>query len=104
LGYARLFRMRDPDRGAAHIMINFTFYSINLGADIDFYSDGTWDIDVIYVLDDMGTVCEELPSHMLTLRADREILTLVATALENTEPDIPDDPAPLDYRIRNVNC
>ena len=95
--------MRDPNRGVAHIMINFTFYSINLGADIDFYSDGTWDIDVIYVLDDMGTVCEELPGHMLTLRADREIFDLVAAALEYTEPNPPNDPSPLEYRIRNTN-
>jgi hypothetical protein len=98
--------MRDPDRGAAHIMINFTFYSISLGADIDFYSDGTWDIDVIYVLDHRGVVCEELPAHMLTLRADREIFDLVKTALENCEPEPnpPDDPLPLEYRIGNVNC
>ena len=87
-------------------MINIWFYSINLAVEVSTYADGDFDIDKIFVLDGEGQICEELPANMLTLQADREILTLVEQALEAQEPDCdgPDDPLPLEYRIGNVNC
>jgi hypothetical protein len=98
--------MRDPDRGVAHIMINIWFYSINLAVEVSTYADGDFDIDKIFVLDGEGQICEELPANMLTLQADREILTLVEQALEAQEPDCdgPDVPYYPEYRIGNVNC
>lgn len=88
-------------------MIKIHFYSISLGADISTYADGDWDLDCLYVLDNRGIVCEELPAHMLTASADREIHDLIQEALRTYEPesDGPSDaPEAPEYFIRGVHC
>ena len=88
-------------------MIKFTWYSISLGADISSYADGDWDLDCLYVLDNRGIVCEELPAHMLTATADREIHDLIVEALRTYEPecDGPSDaPEAPEYFFRGVHC
>lgn len=88
-------------------MIKIHFYSISIGADITSYADGDWDLDFLYVLDNRGIVCEELPAHMLTASADREIHDLIVEAMRTYEPecdgpsDSPDYP---EYFIRGVRC
>ena len=88
-------------------MIKIHFYSISLGADITSYADGDWDLDFLYVLDNRGIVCEELPAHMLTASADREIHDLIVEAMRTyeTECDGPSDsPDYPEYFIRGVRC
>jgi hypothetical protein len=87
-------------------MIKITFYSISIGADISSYADGDWDLDCLYVLDSRGIVCEELPAHMLTATADREIHGLIQKALDELEPDCdgPDSPEAPEYFFRGVRC
>ena len=88
-------------------MIKITWYSISLGADINTYADGDWDLNFLYVLDNRGIVCEELPAHMLTGRADIEIAALIEEALRTYEPecDGPSDaPEAPEYFIRGVRC
>lgn len=87
-------------------MIKITFYSIDLGAYIDSYSDGTWSLRSLYVLDSKGGIYEEFPAHMLTPRADIEIAGLIQKALdcEQTDSDGPDVPEYPRYIIRGVQC
>ena len=87
-------------------MIRITFYSIELGAEITTYGDGTWDLDCLYVLDSKGGIYEELPAHMLTERADREIHSLIEKALDELEPDCdgPDVLGSPEYFFRGVRC
>lgn len=66
-------------------MIRITFYSIDLGAYIDSYKDGTWSLRSLYVLDPKGQIYEELPGNMLTERADIEISELIWEALEKLQ-------------------
>ena len=88
-------------------MIKITFYSIDLAAEISTYADGDWDIDCLYVLDGKGNIYEELPAHMLTASADREIHKLIEKALDEEQPDS-DGPAELpdypEYIFRGVRC
>jgi len=88
-------------------MIKITFYSIDLAAEISSYADGDWDLDCLYVLDSKGKVYEELPAHMLTASADREIHDLIQEALRTYEPecDGPEDaPEAPEYFFRGVRC
>lgn len=87
-------------------MIKITFHSIDLGADISSFGDGTFDLDHLYVLDSNGHVYEELPASMLTEKADGEIIALIQQALDAQEPDCdgPDLPYYPEYRIGPVNC
>ena len=88
-------------------MIKINFYSIDLGAEITTYGDGTWDLDCLYVLDRKGHIYEELPAHMLTERADHEINYLIQKAIDEEQPDsdgpadMPDYPT---YIFRSVKC
>ena len=68
-------------------MIKIHFYSISLGADINTYADGDWDMNHLYVLDAKGNVYEELPANMLTGRADIEIAALIQEALDQRLSD-----------------
>jgi hypothetical protein len=68
-------------------MIKIHFYSISLGADINIYADGDWDMNHLYVLDGKGNVYEELPANMLTGRADIEIAALIQEALDQRLSD-----------------
>lgn len=87
-------------------MIKITFYSIDLGAYIDSYKDGTWSLRSLYVLDAKGGIYEELPPNMLTERADAEIEVLIQKALDSEQPDSdgPDVPEYPQYTIRGVQC
>jgi len=87
-------------------MIKITFYSIDLAAEISSYADGDWDLDCLYVLDSKGKVYEELPAHMLTASADREIHALIEKALDELEPDCdgPDVLGSPEYFFRGVRC
>lgn len=96
----------SADRRDGDPMIKITFYSISLGADINTYSDGDWDMNHLYVLDSKGGIYEEFPAHMLTTRADIEIAGLIQEALNNMEPSYqePDAPDYPEYFIRGVHC
>ena len=87
-------------------MIKITFYSIDFGAEIDTYADGDWDLICLYVLDAKGGIYEELPAHMLSATADREIHGLIEKALDELEPDCdgPDAPGSPEYFFRGVRC
>jgi hypothetical protein len=87
-------------------MIKITWYSISLGADINTYGDGDWDMDCLYVLDSKGGIYEELPATMLTPRADIEIAALIQEELNNMEPecDGPEDINQPEYFFRGVRC
>lgn len=87
-------------------MIKITWYSIDLGAYIDSYKDGTWDIRSVYTLDPKGQIYEELPATMLTPRADQEIYDLIQDALDRQEPGYqePDEYNEPEYFIRGVHC
>jgi hypothetical protein len=87
-------------------MIKITWYSISLGADINTYGDGDWDMDCLYVLDSKGGIYEELPATMLTPRADIEIAGLIQEELNNMEPecDGPEDINQPESFFRGVRC
>lgn len=68
-------------------MIKITLYSIDLGAYIDSYKDGTWSLRSLYVLDSKGQIYEELPGNMLTERADIEIAELILEALKKLQQE-----------------
>ena len=101
-----LLRPIHPYRNTGDPMIKITWYSISLGADINTYSDGDWDMNHLYVLDAKGNVYEELPAHMLTTRADIEIAALIQEELNNMEPGYrePDEYHEPEYFIRGVHC
>lgn len=98
--------MFNNNRNGDNTMIKITFYSIDLGAYIDSYSDGTWSLRSLYVLDSNGRIYEELPPNMLTERADTEIDSLIQKALDCEQPDSdgPDVPEYPQYTIRGVQC
>lgn len=102
-----LFTCHPDWRHVGAAMIKITFYSIDLGAEITNYGDGTWDLDCLHVLDSNGRIYEELPAHMLTERADHEINELIESALNEQQPDsdgpadMPDYPT---YIFRSVKC
>ena len=88
-------------------MIKITFYSIDLGAEIRSYAGGDWDLNCLYVLDNKGHIYEELPAHMLSATAVRDIHDLIEIALNEEQPDsdgpadMPDYPT---YIFRSVKC
>ena len=96
----------SADRRDGDPMIKITWYSISLGADINTYADGDWDMNYLYVLDGKGGIYEELPAHMLTTRADIEIAALIQEELNNMEPGYrePDEYHEPEYFIRGVHC
>jgi hypothetical protein len=68
-------------------MITIDFWGISFEADYTRYSDGDITLDDLRTIDHKGNVICDFPSKMFTIKAEEEIITLIAEALDQRKAD-----------------
>ena len=67
------------------MIVQVEWYGIKLQILGNHYADGDYEIEDMIVCDDKWISREELPAHMITETAEREIYSLVGKALDEVE-------------------
>lgn len=68
-------------------MIRIDFWGISFEADYTRYSDGDITLDDLRTIDHKGNVICDFPAKMFTLKAEEEIITLIAEELDRRKAD-----------------